>query len=212
MKAIKVPPSGDEIQRVCDLEFQLEIECYTDIKADTHQNMLLAYLARLSDDDPRKSLDPVRKVYVKKVTTEGRGKNKKETITYEWKDITISDIGKVWNDCIAFIPNGQAILDACCLGGPGENPIVEDMTENLIEYVLDHSWDKFRYLTTDEDKLWLGVSAKLIAEYKMLFHKLAISETGKKAFQHDYRSEEHTSELQSRLHLVCRLLLVKKKK
>src|SRR2546429_3769263 len=26
-----------------------------------------------------------------------------------------------------------------------------------------------------------------------------------------YRSEEHTSELQSRLHLVCRLLLVKKK-
>src|SRR5205809_2199845 len=29
---------------------------------------------------------------------------------------------------------------------------------------------------------------------------------------HDTRSEEHTSELQSRLHLVCRLLLEKKKK
>src|SRR2546429_4173897 len=28
---------------------------------------------------------------------------------------------------------------------------------------------------------------------------------------HDLRSEEHTSELQSRLHLVCRLLLEKKK-
>src|SRR2546422_7173732 len=28
---------------------------------------------------------------------------------------------------------------------------------------------------------------------------------------HDERSEEHTSELQSRLHLVCRLLLEKKK-
>src|SRR5687768_18165271 len=28
---------------------------------------------------------------------------------------------------------------------------------------------------------------------------------------HDGRSEEHTSELQSRLHLVCRLLLEKKK-
>src|SRR2546422_6584706 len=28
----------------------------------------------------------------------------------------------------------------------------------------------------------------------------------------DLRSEEHTSELQSRLHLVCRLLLEKKKK
>src|SRR5205809_5974992 len=31
-------------------------------------------------------------------------------------------------------------------------------------------------------------------------------------FQLKYRSEEHTSELQSRLHLVCRLLLEKKKK
>src|SRR2546422_5178831 len=30
--------------------------------------------------------------------------------------------------------------------------------------------------------------------------------------QHGVRSEEHTSELQSRLHLVCRLLLEKKKK
>src|SRR5687768_18325398 len=29
---------------------------------------------------------------------------------------------------------------------------------------------------------------------------------------HIVRSEEHTSELQSRLHLVCRLLLAKKKK
>src|SRR2546422_8453898 len=29
---------------------------------------------------------------------------------------------------------------------------------------------------------------------------------------HGFRSEEHTSELQSRLHLVCRLLLEKKKK
>src|SRR2546422_7180034 len=30
--------------------------------------------------------------------------------------------------------------------------------------------------------------------------------------EHERRSEEHTSELQSRLHLVCRLLLEKKKK
>src|SRR2546422_6713984 len=30
--------------------------------------------------------------------------------------------------------------------------------------------------------------------------------------RHSSRSEEHTSELQSRLHLVCRLLLEKKKK
>src|SRR2546422_8258297 len=31
-------------------------------------------------------------------------------------------------------------------------------------------------------------------------------------FHEHHRSEEHTSELQSRLHLVCRLLLEKKKK
>src|SRR2546422_5518728 len=30
--------------------------------------------------------------------------------------------------------------------------------------------------------------------------------------RHEVRSEEHTSELQSRLHLVCRLLLEKKKR
>src|SRR2546422_2324546 len=32
------------------------------------------------------------------------------------------------------------------------------------------------------------------------------------AGENNHRSEEHTSELQSRLHLVCRLLLEKKKK
>src|SRR2546422_5909890 len=38
------------------------------------------------------------------------------------------------------------------------------------------------------------------------------TEIGHRAYQHPERSEEHTSELQSRLHLVCRLLLEKKKK
>src|SRR5256884_3866350 len=35
---------------------------------------------------------------------------------------------------------------------------------------------------------------------------------GPRAIFREKRSEEHTSELQSRLHLVCRLLLEKKKK
>src|SRR2546429_3710076 len=34
---------------------------------------------------------------------------------------------------------------------------------------------------------------------------------GQRQVSNIYRSEEHTSELQSRLHLVCRLLLEKKK-
>src|SRR2546422_8547211 len=40
-------------------------------------------------------------------------------------------------------------------------------------------------------------------------HPLCTAARG--AAAHEHRSEEHTSELQSRLHLVCRLLLEKKK-
>src|SRR2546422_5268743 len=40
----------------------------------------------------------------------------------------------------------------------------------------------------------------------------ALAEMLRLRLEEDFRSEEHTSELQSRLHLVCRLLLEKKKK
>src|SRR2546422_6888895 len=44
-------------------------------------------------------------------------------------------------------------------------------------------------------------------------HQPAVgSEQGRVVHRPPARSEEHTSELQSRLHLVCRLLLEKKKK
>src|SRR2546422_3879486 len=43
-------------------------------------------------------------------------------------------------------------------------------------------------------------------------YKVAFSHAIMKYSKHQKRSEEHTSELQSRLHLVCRLLLEKKKK
>src|SRR2546429_5858727 len=39
-----------------------------------------------------------------------------------------------------------------------------------------------------------------------------LHDIGHYPFSHALRSEEHTSELQSRLHLVCRLLLEKKKR
>src|SRR5687768_17920957 len=44
-------------------------------------------------------------------------------------------------------------------------------------------------------------------------HEAAVSPDGRRVLVTNYnkRSEEHTSELQSRLHLVCRLLLEKKK-
>src|SRR2546422_2610867 len=44
------------------------------------------------------------------------------------------------------------------------------------------------------------------------FHLLRNFHGQRSAARADERSEEHTSELQSRLHLVCRLLLEKKKK
>src|SRR2546422_5263530 len=54
-----------------------------------------------------------------------------------------------------------------------------------------------------------GLGGRLIAAYYCLgqYDVVAILE-----FPDNKRSEEHTSELQSRLHLVCRLLLEKKKK
>src|SRR6185503_20547175 len=54
--------------------------------------------------------------------------------------------------------------------------------------------------------------------YTTLFRSLSVARSDLRggpapgsAARDDERSEEHTSELQSRLHLVCRLLLAKKK-
>src|SRR5687768_18237268 len=51
---------------------------------------------------------------------------------------------------------------------------------------------------------WWAIGASLIAANISAEQIIGMSGSG-------YRSEEHTSELQSRLHLVCRLLLEKKK-
>src|SRR2546429_5868492 len=62
----------------------------------------------------------------------------------------------------------------------------------------------FPYTTLFRSSVWMGremlSAAKHDKAVRLLSSLLAI------------RSEEHTSELQSRLHLVCRLLLEKKKK
>src|SRR5205809_4189476 len=56
----------------------------------------------------------------------------------------------------------------------------------------------------------------LIEVVKLVWGKMGLTFDPPKAFAGamnlGLRSEEHTSELQSRLHLVCRLLLEKKKK
>src|SRR5256884_1958834 len=66
---------------------------------------------------------------------------------------------------------------------------------------------------------WAGINSKLTAraaaeghvqDVKISYPSDAVEQY--LAYGSLYRSEEHTSELQSRLHLVCRLLLEKKKK
>src|SRR2546422_7509194 len=59
------------------------------------------------------------------------------------------------------------------------------------------SWRRFHC----EETMWHGGTDRLIVEFD-----------GRLEHRAPDRSEEHTSELQSRLHLVCRLLLEKKKK
>src|SRR3989449_8532247 len=55
---------------------------------------------------------------------------------------------------------------------------------------------------------WLGKPNPAVAQGK----DLATLAAAEQRWEQVERSEEHTSELQSRLHLVCRLLLEKKKK
>src|SRR5699024_12684376 len=54
----------------------------------------------------------------------------------------------------------------------------------------------------------------LFAHFQKLSHETVLdrSKAGESVQRHNARSEEHTSELQSRFDLVCRLLLEKKKK
>src|SRR2546422_6387129 len=51
-----------------------------------------------------------------------------------------------------------------------------------------------------------GAAPALLSDRECLTYRALVERSNR------YRSEEHTSELQSRLHLVCRLLLEKKKK
>src|SRR5256884_2772306 len=68
-------------------------------------------------------------------------------------------------------------------------------------------------------RIWaeLEASGKMIGFYDLIVGATAVERgsqvaTFNKRHFAQIRSEEHTSELQSRLHLVCRLLLEKKKK
>src|SRR2546429_7295669 len=63
--------------------------------------------------------------------------------------------------------------------------------------------------TTLFRSLWYEAHAHEVSLTRHLVHPKAVF--GRESTRVLLRSEEHTSELQSRLHLVCRLLLEKKK-
>src|SRR5699024_12671229 len=60
--------------------------------------------------------------------------------------------------------------------------------------------------------LGLGYTARAVLEHARVHSLVVIEALGELIDWHEQRSEEHTSELQSRFDLVCRLLLENKNK
>src|SRR5258705_4785774 len=71
----------------------------------------------------------------------------------------------------------------------------------------------FRSMVADDSRKTATFEGKVVLTQGSLViraEKIVVRQDGE-GFQHGTRSEEHTSELQSLRHLVCRLLLEKKK-
>src|SRR2546429_629296 len=69
-----------------------------------------------------------------------------------------------------------------------------------------------RVPTIDQSLEWQSAfNPKISPDGKRVVYEVQKTNWEENAFERNLRSEEHTSELQSRLHLVCRLLLEKKK-
>src|SRR5258708_21368885 len=91
-------------------------------------------------------------------------------------------------------------------GGMKWKPFEEEFGQKLYDNVSEEAW-----------KLWLEHSKMLINEYRLDLvtpsaHKMLREQCeqfffGEGALLRSRRSEEHTSELQSPDHLVCRLIL-----
>src|SRR5690554_7694957 len=103
-------------------------------------------------------------------------------------------------------PN-EAIMEAYETGQRifGENR-VQELTDKYKTLPKDIEWHMIGHLQSNK--------VKYIAPFVTLIHGVhnykLLKEINKRA-KNEGRSEEHTSELQSRPHLVCRLLLEKKK-
>src|SRR3712207_8380429 len=97
----------------------------------------------------------------------------------------------------------------------------EKSYEKVIEYVRNHILKKEfkigdKLLSERELAVQLGISRNSVREGLRILERMGVlcSQQGAGNYiagRFESRSEEHTSELQSRQYLVCRLLLEKKK-
>src|SRR3712207_7276373 len=76
---------------------------------------------------------------------------------------------------------------------------------------LFRSAELSRLLAESAELTARGEHLHAVTCFKMLYDLIGAMEEGKQIVFGEERSEEHTSELQSRQYLVCRLLLEKKK-
>src|SRR5690625_6859031 len=73
-----------------------------------------------------------------------------------------------------------------------------------------HDIERARELESNVQKADVKIELHNDLGYLYIFTNMTINDKAWPTFYQDLRSEEHTSELQSRGHLVCRLLLEKK--
>src|SRR3989449_4601489 len=118
------------------------------------------------------------------------------------------------------VPSGILYPNTTCIIGNG---VVVDPKGLIAEM------EELRHLGVDVSKLYISERAHVVMPYHFLLDRLEEQARGSDKIDSTqrgigpayvdkhartgikWRSEEHTSELQSRLHLVCRLLLEKKK-
>src|SRR2546422_4754063 len=101
-------------------------------------------------------------------------------------------------------PMIQYVVEEAVASGLSEIIIVTGRGKRAIEDHFDASFE-LEYYLNDRGKV------EELAQIKTISELASVSYVRQKDIVL-IRSEEHTSELQSRLHLVCRLLLEKKKK
>src|SRR5690554_7198516 len=104
--------------------------------------------------------------------------------------------------------------------------VIEDSEEQILSIYLassnmdDHSKKEFKQKLADDnisiDDITLPTDADELYKFYLIDMAVLTVHSDLSAMNDEittlYRSEEHTSELQSRPHLVCRLLLEKKNK